>query len=390
MKNISAVCLLDDVLRDQYLSARGFIYSVIQEPIRQAVGISYPDTNKFPGERGMANGFDLAEFRGACGGASWQQVYRGLQPQAEEYLASHIPDNSLVIGYEMPPWLIILLEKNNFIYVNVRISPIRFCRDLYLCISSNMDGFYARLSEFNVGENEVRLEAGLLRASIQQKNIKEDARKISGGFIFIGQTENDASLISHEGAMLSVIDFPDEIKHIVGDKSLAYKPHPYGFRFSKEERKQLQNIVGRRVPVVRENIYNLIASKADFELISISSGACQEAQYFNKNSYFLFEPICDPYKEINSMSHVRFIDFCSPELWARVFGVEAGVSRQGGLSYGPENLMRSFHDVWWGYSEYMIDNNQFWKQVVLRSLANTGAGLFSSLVKRIRRTLWVN
>src|SRR5690606_16271729 len=193
------ICLVDDLLREQYVWARGFIYTAIEEPVRQASNVRFPDTRYFPSRRGLADGFDKRLFEALCGSTDWTKHYNALPHPAEDYLLSHIPSGALAVGYEMPPWLLRLLERNKIPYVAIRISPIRFARDLYLVIQSNIPGSHERISHLSVSDAEVRIEAGLLRASARQKDLRKQVKeRLSGSILFIGQTRRDASLIADD------------------------------------------------------------------------------------------------------------------------------------------------------------------------------------------------
>ncbi|MDM7858828.1 hypothetical protein [Thiopseudomonas acetoxidans] len=155
----SQICLLDDLFRDGFLESRKFIYSIIKEPIYQATGLVIPDLSEFPVCRGLKKEFSLGLFYSLCGNKSWHEVYNGVSEKAAEYLSESIPENTLIIGYEMPPWLLKLLSDNDLPYVSIRINPIKFCRDLYLVLDGNIETL-KNAKYFNVDEKEVRLEAG--------------------------------------------------------------------------------------------------------------------------------------------------------------------------------------------------------------------------------------
>lgn len=374
------ICLVDDLLREQYVRARGFIYTAIEEPIRQSSNICFPDTRYFPNRRGLAEGFSEQLFKRLCGSTDWAKHYNALPRAAEDYLSSHIPSGALVIGYEMPPWLLRMLERNKTPYVAIRISPIRFARDLYLVIQSNIPGSHERISHLEVLDAEVRIEAGLLRASARQKDLRRRVKeRLAGSVLFIGQTRRDASLIAEDGRTLTIGDFRQQIVDAGEGRRFCYKPHPYDSRFAREEHRHLEKLLRSKVPVVNDNIYQLMASTVDFDLMTISSGTSQEAPYFHRTGRTLYRHICNPYSM--GSSQVGLLDLCSPELWALLFGLDASNFGSRALPRVSENLMRRLHDAWWGYSEYMIDNDQFWQQVLTRGTRNFIEGKLTKLLR---------
>lgn len=360
LNTIANVCLLDDLLRPEYIHQRGFIYTAIEEPIKQALNTPYPDTNFFPSLRGLSLNFDENHFRELCRPLDWVGAHHKLPIDAEYYLLSCIPENSLIISYETPPWLECTLRNNNIPFISLRISPFRFARDLHLCLKSNIPEIHNRLSSYHISVNELRIEAGLLRASAQQKIRNRAIERVENSFLFLGQTRADASLVSSDGKILSVSDFTQQIREITGNQSVGYKPHPYDKEFAKEELNRLNKILGRKATLISDNIYEILTLKSNVEFITISSGTCQEAVFFNKKAHVLHNFICNPYLDENMTSSYRFIDLLSPNFWRMASGKKIKLSERS--IQESENIMRRFHDVWWGYSEYHIKNDNFWYQ----------------------------
>ncbi|WP_298435497.1 hypothetical protein [Ottowia sp.] len=358
------ITLLDDILRQEYISARRFIYTVIAEPILQATQIKIPNTNEFPRDRGLRSGFDLQRFGELCGNREWFHSYHKITIHAENYLVHHIAPNTCIVGYEMPPWLTSTLDAHSIPWINIRLSPIRFGRDLYLVITDSLGEIPARVSEFLVKEEEIRLEAGLVRASIlHNAPPKTNIENSKGRMIFIGQTSSDASIVSTHGSLLDVSSYKDAIIKLVGDRELLHKPHPYDRSWAKFERRRLQEILGKSVKSINDNIYKILSEGGDSSIMAISSGVTQEAPFFGVPSITLYHPVCDISSP--SSAHVRFIDFASPRFWAAIFDTQRKLNTNAiKLNLEQENFMRRLHNAYWGYDEYLIQNNKFWNKVI--------------------------
>ena len=364
------VALLDNLLRRDYLPAREFIYTVISEPLRIGSGLNLPDTRDFPANRGLEEGFSEKAFFDQCGEVDWIKAYRSIPSAAADYLAGYLSHEVLVIGYEMPPWLISLLLQSRTGFINIRISPIRFARDLYVTLCSNLEGFPRTLEKWRVPEDELHLEAGLLRASVRHNTPHRQRFSLERGFLFVGQTSADASLIDDAGQLLRVSQLADSIRDITGDAPVFYKPHPYDRRFAKNEHNELQKLLGRRVTKISENIYNLLASRHQFDVLAISSGVTQEAPYFGRGGIALFRPVSSIGMPGSDTLHLHFADLIAPELWASLLGIDRKDDSYARLPAIPESMMRRLHNSWWGYSEYVLDNDRFWRQVLIRGLRN--------------------
>ncbi|MDM7858829.1 hypothetical protein [Thiopseudomonas acetoxidans] len=200
--------------------------------------------------------------------------------------------------------------------------------------------------------------------------------------MFIGQTENDASLIDEAGRILKVDCFLEDIERIVGSRNLIYKPHPYDMRFAKKEYRALKRHTRLSTQIIKGDTYSLLASDLSFETLTISSGTCQEALFFNKKPFYLFKPICNPWDHL----HVRLLEFCSPAFWAECLGYKSSKNLIT-MSYHPDNVMRRFHDVWWGYSDFMINNDQFWLHAYKTSRKNEILRYIDSLKNNLIKLL---
>lgn len=359
------IVYLDDLLRNEYTKARQFIYTILYEPLRLALNITPPPTRSFPQYRGLSHRFEVRKFIGLCGNISWNNAFHAVPNGAASYLATCIPDNSIVIGYEMPPWLIEVLSSREIAFVSIRISPIRFCRDLYFAVDSNLRGFHDGISSFIIDDEVLYLEAGLLRASIQH-NARDRYAKKEKATIFIGQTGRDASLVNRNGDFANVLDFSEQIRSFVGKDGLLYAPHPLAGRHRKSELRALKRIVGYEPITTKSNIYEILAGKPDVSLFTISSGSSQEARYFHRECMTLQDPLCKistTNEDPSGYKHIRVVDFLSPNFWSMAIKSQPHKIKYG---FSTDSLLRRMHNMYWGYSDFMIRNDKFWRQVLTK------------------------
>lgn len=359
--NLSKIVFLDDLLREEFINSRAFIYQAIREPIRQALGFDLPNARGFPAERGLGSGFCEGEFRRLCRNKSWVESYFFIPDQAVNYLMGHIDEGAFIIGYEMPPWLVRMLEENGRAWLNIRLSPVRFGRDLYVVLQSSFFDVRELLKDYHVTDQELFLEAGLMRASVVHNDLyrKDKDKGLSDGVLFIGQTRSDASLISDAGELLRIERFSEKIKESVGARNIIYKPHPFDKSWARKEKTILQEITGKEIKKTSQDTYSLLAGNMGFDVMSISSGVLQEAHFFERKSVYLHKPICD-FRSGDSC-HIRFMDFVSPALWAKIFSEDCTVE----FPVVPGNMMRVLHNAWWGYSDYMFSNNDVFSEAFL-------------------------
>ncbi|MEH6671178.1 hypothetical protein [Halopseudomonas sp.] len=368
--------VLDDLLRKDSIPARRFIYSVVSVPLSLLTVEAEYSCALTKLEDYTYGEFSVSRFQELCGG-DWSSNYWEISEAADKYLLSFLSRGVFYIGYEMPPWLVNILEREGLSWVDIRLSPLRFARDMYIVLrGSNVNRLNIR-KNWLVKQGEVTLEAGLVKAAVSHNMPKINALECDKKTaVFFGQTPGDASLLSSNGKLLKVADYEAEICESAKDSKLVYKRHPYAGSHGDREVKELQRIVGYRPLEIRHDVYTCLASHYDHSVLSIASGVCLEAPYFGKNATCLYQPICDPFAEASV--HVRFIDFYCPSMWGVMFGMNVDEALAlPSLPIGPDSLMRRFHNAWWGYSDFIIENDSFWYRAVAKSVYRATKRIFS-------------
>lgn len=376
------ITLLDDILRTEFLSARNFIYTLIEEPIKQASDIQIPSSRNFPFDRGLSKNFDIATFKTLCNEPDWVRLYNKIPNEAELYLIRNIEQDSLVIGYEMPPWLTQALSKHGFDWLDIRLSPIRFARDLYLIINSNRSTLRIDLNNYHTTSSELRLEAGLLKASILHNSKIPSTPTPEEMLLFIGQTKKDASLVSESGCIYRIDNFAEKILTVAANKSIDYKPHPYDKDHSRTEVKKLHYITGKKPRIIKESIYQLLAGRIELEILAISSGVLQEAPYFDRKSHPLFKPVCN--LDDQNIIHIRFSHFISPSFWEQLI-----TGKKSNNTLDTPNIqlnqMRRLHNAYWGYADYMLENDLFYRNMFKYEIKRFFSKIPNFIAQKIQR-----
>lgn len=368
----ATIACLDDLTRTTFWPAKEFMYDLIRVPVFHACGI---DLGKSP-RRGQRNnirpGFDAERFLALCGPAAqrddWASLYRQIPDAARQYLAAHLPERALIVGYEMPVWLRSLLDDSGLDWLDMRLSPLRFASDLYMAFATNSAELHARILPHAQRSDEVFSEAALMAAQVRyRQRYDERPGPCDGAWIYIGQTEADASLIDAKGGFVRITDHADTLRQAVGDMPLFYKPHPIAHRFANTERQTLERLIGRPVPVCSVDTYELLAGERPMGLVGLSSGVLQEAQWFGKPALSLCPPICQPSFDAawapGAYLQIASHDFLSEPLWASITHPEG--RRERPLVHAPRaNRLRELHNTWWGYANHAARHSAFYRQVV--------------------------
>lgn len=310
----STVIFLDDIFRQEFLSGRKFVYSLIEEPLKYALNINSLDLGAYPSYRGLKSNFNEKLFI-SLNKEKWYENYNYISDEAWEYLKDHFDKFALIIGYEMPKWLNLRLKNEDIKFINIRLSPIRFARDLMFVVETNLPK--KKTLEWSVSNQQLKFEAGLVKSKIRHD---QKGLKIQNGLIYLAQTHDDASIISTNNKFLKIQDFEKNIKDISLLGKVYYKPHPYSLVNQKYELNIFKDILGYKPNIIKDNIYNLLAADNNLNFLGISSGALQEAEFFDKKSFTLYKPICE-FKS-NDVYHCTANDFISFNFWLEVLGIE--------------------------------------------------------------------
>ena len=243
------IAYVHDVMRDTRIYPGVFI-DLLQEPIRQGCNQEIFNLlgRKTLGENVKASvHFDVDRFRAIAANEgdaalAWQKTYHRMPEAAVSYLRSCLPASAAaVLAFEMPPWLSRACDEWRLPFLDIRASPLRFGRDLYIALQTNDLELRQRLSRYAVSVEELRLEAALIAASVRlhQARLQESRRysfNLEGCLVYVGQSPHDASLLNHDGRALRCNDFAFELRKLSENRRLVHKPHPYAADFAEEER----------------------------------------------------------------------------------------------------------------------------------------------------------
>ncbi|HEY4249670.1 MAG TPA: hypothetical protein VGM87_00635 [Roseomonas sp.] len=215
-----------------------------------------------------------------------------LPVAAAQWLETHMAGAELVIGFELPVFLMRFLGDRGTPFLDVAIDPIRFGRDLFLAVRTNDVALESVLRLNAVDEEIVRIDAALLRANaIRQAGrvVGDPAARIA---VFFGQTRIDRALV-RGGRLARPADCLDRIAEVAkAHDLLLVRPHPF------EADRTLLRPVLEAIPNARITLassYALLACENVRETLSLSSSLITEAPYFGMPATALLVPdVMDP------------------------------------------------------------------------------------------------
>ena len=367
------ICFPDMLRSPRHRYAEAY-FDICREPIRQGTGIDIGFSPVNVGNRphGLKPGFELERFFKISAvqvgsnenHAQWASRYHNLPKAAEEYIFDYIPPDALIMAPEIPPWFAKACIEREIDFIDVGLSPLRFCRDLHVGIRTSNVNIFRRITAYKIPEEDVRLEASILMANIRlhklwlQEKYNYPFQNFSDGLIFFGQTPFDASRIaSNPTRTLHWEDFAKQINEISQGKKIFYKGHPETPWSAENDTRELMEISGKSIEICLENSYQILSSHDNLELIGISSGILQEAPYFDKTSHTLYKafvPLSESdMPDSHTYQQIYFQEILSPGFWHEVLTPDRPAPRIQKLPQISVNHFRETLGQYWDYSKVM-------------------------------------
>ncbi len=216
--------------------------------------------------------------------AGWAAIYEDLDCTTTAGAIVQALESSLVIGFEMPPYLIRILTDASIPYVDLGIHPIRYLPDYIFGIRSNSSAIHERIVKSRIPE-AVFTDFARISAA-RTVRVMRGWRPQAGSALFLGQIEVDASLI-HKGRVFDIGDVEAQLLELLQSyPKIYYKFHPH-----RKEKASVEKFLKAHpsFAVADVNIYDGLACPEFLLVCSLSSGALLEAKRFGKNTSRLLE-----------------------------------------------------------------------------------------------------
>lgn len=284
---------------------------------------------------------------------SWAMIH-GLTdlPARFEAMLDYLFADSLVVGFEIPPYLEHYCNRRNIPWVAATVHPVRFLDDIFLGLRSNVPDLQERLFARRIDENFIRLMAGVQRASAA-RGMTEVLKPDSA--LFVMQTWYDQSQIE-KGRFVSAADYLDQIAAIARDHSeLLVKEHPLA---PNPATVMIQAAIPN-VRMVAGNVYGYLSVPEVRLLGTMSSSVGVEAPYFGVPIRFLLR---DPIQrrvtpEDPVEGYVGILDaYLAPDFWRDLLEPLLPVTAPDGLCVPPKaNRLRIAMRSFWNFNQIDTD-----------------------------------
>jgi len=268
---------------------------------------------------------------------SWAQIYDSpeITNNAKEYFLKHFL-NSLVIGYELPPVFLNIMNEYNIPYIDFLLHPCRFMDDVFFGIHSNNYRINTKLKSNSIPEIDFYAYASFHKAGLSRLpalNLEPESALI------VGQTDIDRSLIQN-GNILDLKNYESTLDAINKQYSKIYfKPHPY----ANNTKSQIKFLDQFNTEIITDNVYRIICDENINQIFSISSSVIEESRFFKVKS-----------TQFKSNSHSHYIPvfnkYFNSDFWYDILSCLFDVKSNYDFTLPEQNSrLRDSLGLYWGY-----------------------------------------
>lgn len=391
--------------------SNGF-FSLVKEPVRQACGIEislmgsgkgFGFSTKSRQASLRQSEFDNALFQDLARAGHdglrpfWEATYHHMGEAATDYLFAHIQLDALLMAFDMPPWLRQACTNRGIRFLDMRHSPLRFGRDLYIALRSNDPTLQSRMKGWQTPAEELRLEASLLAANLQihrgrgEENLRYHF-DLDDCFVFVGQHPLDPALLKADGCYRGYADHVQRLRELAAGRRALYLPD-WSTHLKSEEtplsmadhaRSALADVLGMPVQACTQSIYQVLAAHESPVLAGLNAPALQEAAWFDQATAYQMEPACVPLTceaipASESYVQVHFQDFIAPVFWHTLLAPDMVAPRTPRLPALSRHCGREMLDLWGDYEKVLT-----WQRTVpLATFDRSGGGLLRDRVETL-------
>lgn len=273
-----------------------------------------------------------------------------------EYLSQFFDENTIVIGIELYKPICDLLTSFGTKVIDFAFHSYKLFDDLAFAIASNDKNVYNRLLKYQIPKEKFYYYANYWKTFMEYNNMIEDKDLENNSVLFVGQTLKDKSVLK-DGVFLNVTNYTEKLKELSENYSSVYfLPHPYMNR----NRQIVYNYI-KNSPYIKllknRSTYGLLASSKISKVVGISTSVLYEAQYFNKEIEYLYEPLFNIDSSFEKHSYISIYEDCwNPKFWADILAPICDIKQNvKDINHfkGTNNKLRNIRNTYWGYA--MLD-----------------------------------
>jgi len=295
-----------------------WLYQILKTPIERSTGLPCIPLENFSGNNDKP--FSRTEFyhRSNLQEPGDYAIYdlNEFSEDSWKYLRSYINDNSLILGVELGEDIRNKLTEFNIPYISFWFHPFKLFDDAFFLLTTNNESVYEKLKAYKKSESCFFSAARYWKAVILRKYF-DDKNLAPNSLLFIGQTLYDKSVCSGK-KFLNILDFKEKIYEFSQKYTkIYYIPHP-----NAQYRTEINDYLEKTSYIETiSNIptYYLLASDKIKKVVSLSSSVLYEAQFFDKETEYLFQPLFDIDSDFGKNSYISIYNhYFNPSFWSDI------------------------------------------------------------------------
>ncbi len=278
-----------------------------------------------------------------------------IKQESIDYLNSFIDSETFVFGCELGLDLRQILTDLNIKFVNFWYHSWKLFDDTFLMINTNDEQIFEKLNKYKVQKEKFLFYAKYWKHFVYTKNeLKYLDYLEDNSCLFVGQTYSDKST-DKEGVMLNILHFKNEMEELSKQYSkIYYTPHPY-----KPWNDEVEEYIAT-TPYIQKldtvPTYHLLMRDEIKKVVGISSSVLYEAQFFEKDVTYLYQPLFKIDEEFSLNTFISiFDDYYNPYFWADVLScimpTNMNVQNENWF-VSPENKLRNILHLYYGYQNF--------------------------------------
>lgn len=276
--------------------------------------------------------------------AEWARYYDAdFLPQNTRDLLDRII-HLKILCFETPPSILQYIDEKGGKYIDIKVSPIRFGRDLMLSFFSNDVEIQRKLKLFELPNWLLFEEAAICGKKISQKFPK--FKLPTDSVVFLAQSSFDSTLIS-DGKLLRLTDHRELIESLVAGRRCFLVPHPN--EPNSIGAAQFLDIFAS-AEIIHENTYNLMYHAEDLHFLTISSGSGTEAEILCSNRNNIVSFVSKQNMSLNGdryrkLAHVAAA-FWSSSFWNTILLPSESILELPDFMVEPDRLRNHIGERW--------------------------------------------
>ena len=290
---------------------------------------------------------------------------------------------TLLIGFNIPDKSRGALEDAGIRYLEFRISPVQFSRDLCFHYRTNCDEIDNILEGYCIPNDAIKLQASHLRASIRAHRRKLEKQNthfsdLSNTTVIIGDDPNYPAPDIDIKSLPPLKRFAGVLQKLDKERRILYKPAAE--EDSEEMLTWLSQLLDVQVKLCHQSTYQLLCFDEDIRLIGANATILQEAEWFSKEVMQLSPPLTDMKRTLNGYNHIPFTALLAPAFWRSIAYQKAESIPT--LDQMPSHLCaREMFDLWGDYEKIMT----WCRTHPYQSFIRSGGGALNDRISALER-----